>query len=427
MKKNFITLLLSIFFINSSFAEDYYFNNCELSNAVSGNYVINLDSKIIEVTLKSVDGTVQNFSDKIKFIEENEIISEKIESGRGDEIYFEYYLNTKSKMVTKLQYKKQSGIDLDIFKLQLKKESFCSDIKGGWNKDQIEKNEIKNEQEQIVKAQKKIKKEQSTLANCMGDDPTKWTNCKGLYKEETGHKYEGFFKNGEIISGSALYSGGAKYVGSFKSYQPDGYGSFLWANGDKYFGDWKDGKTHGNGTKIWTDGREYTGAFKNDKLHGDGMFYYPDGKRYDGEFLNCKRHGQGTFTYPDGTSFIGKFIAGIQDGLGTCIALDGSALPCQNKSDVQATDFSGKDTRKVSIVAKKWVRVSQYEANSKKGKKIMDKLKADFEMKAKELCASKGNYNVLQKRIEVLDLDDTPAYGLETKLQIGINGIIECI
>ena len=79
------------------------------------------------------------------------------------------------------------------------------------------------------------------------------------------------------------------------------------------------------------------------------------------------------------------------------------------------------------IVAKKWVRVSQYETNSKKGKKIMDKLKADFEMKAKELCSSKGNYNVLQKRIEVLDLDETPAYGLETKLQIGINGIIECI
>ena len=50
-----------------------------------------------------------------------------------------------------------------------------------------------------------------------------------------------------------------------------------------------------------------------------------------------------------------------------------------------------------------------------------------FEAKALKLCAPKGNYNVLKKNIEVLDLDETPAYGLETKLQIGINGIVECI
>ena len=31
------------------------------------------------------------------------------------------------------------------------------------------------------------------------------------------------------------------------------------------------------------------------------------------------------------------------------------------------------------------------------------------------------------KKIEVLDIDETPAYGLETKLQIGINGVVECI
>ena len=57
----------------------------------------------------------------------------------------------------------------------------------------------------------------------------------------------------------------------------------------------------------------------------------------------------------------------------------------------------------------------------------MDKLKMDFEAKAFELCASKGSYNVLEKRIEVLESDDTPAYGLETKVKLGINGIVECI
>ena len=56
----------------------------------------------------------------------------------------------------------------------------------------------------------------------------------------------------------------------------------------------------------------------------------------------------------------------------------------------------------------------------------MDKLKADFEVRALELCASKGSYNVLTKKIEVLEIDETPAYGLETKLKLGISGTVEC-
>ena len=51
---------------------------------------------------------------------------------------------------------------------------------------------------------------------------------------------------------------------------------------------------------------------------------------------------------------------------------------------------------------------------------------ADFEAKALELCDSKSNYNILEKKIEVLEIDETPAYGLETKLKIGINGVVEC-
>ena len=194
--------------------------------------------------------------------------------------------------------------------------------------------------------------------------------------------------NGKIVKGISLYPGGAKYIGDFVDYKPHGFGNFIWTNGDKYFGEWKDGKSHGNGTKIWSDRREYSGTFKNDKLHGKGTFYYPDGKTYVGEFINGKRHGEGTFTYPDGTAFIGKFIAGKQQGLGECISVDGSSVPCKGKTDTQVQNFSGKDTRNISIIAKKWIRISQYETNTKKGKKIMDKLKADFETKALELCSS---------------------------------------
>ena len=40
---------------------------------------------------------------------------------------------------------------------------------------------------------------------------------------------------------------------------------------------------------------------------------------------------------------------------------------------------------------------------------------------------SKAEYNILEKKVEVLDIDETPAYGLETKVQLGINGVVECI
>ena len=426
MKKTLAILLLGLLFSNTVFAESYYFNKCKLSNAVSGDYIINFDENIIEVSLRAIDGTVQNYSDKIKLIEKNKIVSEKIKSAKGENIYYQYFLNSKSQTVIKLQYKKERGIDFDIFKLDSKRESYCADIKTDWDKRKIKEVKTNKEQEQILKAQEKIKKEQNSLIECQENDYKQWTKCKGTYKAESGHKYTGLFVNGKIIKGISIYPGGAKYVGEFKDYKPHGYGTFVWTNGDKYYGEWKDGKSDGNGTKVWKNGRKYLGTFKNDKLHGSGTLFYSDGKKYTGEFINGKRHGEGTFTYSDGTAYIGKFITGKEQGVGECVSKDGSSIPCKSKTETQIKDFSGKDTRNISIVSKKWVRVSQYETNSKKAKKIMDKLKIDFDAKALALCASKGNYNILKKNIEVLDIDETPAYGLETKLKIGINGFVEC-
>jgi len=379
------------------------------------------------VQLIREDGIVQNFSDKIKLIEKNKIVSEKIKSGKDSDLYYQYFLNSKSKSVIKLEYKKESGIDMEMFKLNEKRVTYCLDVRGGWDKAKLEKVKISKEQKEILKAQEKLKKEQETIVECQSSNFNEWSNCKGSYTAETGHKYNGIFKDGKILKGISIYPGGAKYVGEFKNFKPNGYGTFVWTNGDRYYGEWKDGKSYGIGTKLWKDGREYSGIFKNDKLHGQGTFYYPDGKKYVGEFIDGKRHGEGTFTYPDGTAFVGKFIAGKQEGLGECINKEGTSIPCKSKTDTQIKNLAGKDARNISIVAKKWVRISQYETNSKRGKKIMDKLKMDFETKAFELCASKGSYNVLEKRIEVLDIDETPAYGLETKVKLGINGIVECI
>ena len=407
-------------------AESYFFNGCKISNAVIGNYVINIEKNIIEVELKGTDGAIQNFSDKIQSIEANKIISERIKSRKGDKLYYQYFLNSNSKTVIKLEYIEQSGIDMSVFKLKSKRTTYCNDVRADWNKAKIEKKKAKLEQKEILKAQKELKKEQESIFICKGDDFKQWTDCKGSYKTADGHKYTGVFKGGKIIKGISLYLEGAKYVGEFKNLVPNGYGTFVWANGDKYYGAWKNGKTHGNGTKIWQNGRKYLGEFKDDKLHGQGTLFYSDGKKYEGGFVNGKRHGKGTFVYADGAAYIGNFIAGQEQGIGECVDVDGISKKCTDKNDTQAKDFSGKDIRSIQIIAKKWVRISQYEANSKKGKKIMDKLKLDFASRVETICLPKTNYNVLDKKIDIMEVDETPAYGLETKLKLAINGVVEC-
>jgi len=428
MKKTVFILVLLGFLLNGvSLADTYFFKGCEISGAVKGNYIINLEQNVIEVQLKSEDGREQNISDEIKSIEDTKIISKKIKSTRGENLYYQYFLDSTKKSVIKLQYKKESGIDMDVFKLTERTISFCMNVNGGWNKAKIEKAKAKKEAKEILKAQEELKKEEEAVFKCQGTDFDKWTNCTGSYTAETGYKYSGIFRSGVLVKGISIYPGGAKYVGDFKKLKPHGYGTFVWKNGDKYYGQWKNGKSDGNGTKVWKNGTKYLGQFKNDNLHGEGTLFYPDGKKYEGGFQNGKRHGEGIFSYPDGTAYVGKFIAGKEQGVGDCIDENGISVKCKGKIDAQAKikDYSGKDTRDISIVAKKWVRISQYEANSKKGKKIMDQLKSDFEIKAKELCAEK-TYNVLEKKIEVLEIDETPAYGLETKLKIGINGVVEC-
>ena len=84
-------LFWGFLFCNEVSAEPYFFKNCKLSNAVTGNYVINIEKNVIEVELKREDGVVQNFADKIKSIETDKIVSEKIKSGKSDELYYQYF------------------------------------------------------------------------------------------------------------------------------------------------------------------------------------------------------------------------------------------------------------------------------------------------------------------------------------------------
>ena len=46
----------------------------------------------------------------------------------GEDLYYQYFLNSKSKTVTKLQYKKESGTDFELFNLFSKRKTLCTNI-----------------------------------------------------------------------------------------------------------------------------------------------------------------------------------------------------------------------------------------------------------------------------------------------------------
>lgn len=426
MKKILLSLIISLFFFNIGFAESYYFKDCKLSSNLSGDYLINFDKNIIKVKLKKVsDGSIIERTEKIEIVTKNEIITERKQNINNKAYYFKHYFNNKSESVSIQKYKRETGIDL-IRPDGPKAQSFCIDVKADWDKSKIEDAEISKEQKQILKVQEEILKEQSDLLKCKGNDYKQWSNCKGAYQTENGYKYDGQFKNGKMIEGTAIYPGGAKYVGKFKNDQPHGQGIFTYPDGSQYYGDWKDGKNHGIGTKAWKDGKKYTGQFKNDQIHGKGTFTYPDGTKYVGQYQNGKRHGQGTLKYSDGRTYIGEFVAGLEHGKGTCINLDGSSVDCRmlKMKNKDATDR--KNRREISIEAKKWVKLPEYDSVSGKAKVIIDNLEDNFTAKAFELCSSSGNFDVLEKRIDILEIDETPAFGIDPVIKLVINGVIEC-
>jgi hypothetical protein len=306
-----------------------------------------------------------------------------------------------------------------------KKQAYCANVKANWNMEEWDTN--KKEEAEAKKKQKESLQIESNLTECQGSDSRQWTNCKGTYTTENGYKYVGKFKDGKILIGTATYSGGARYVGEFKNDEPHGQGTFTYSDGSKYFGEWKAGKGHGQGIKTWKDGRKYTGGFKNDEPHGQGTFIYPDGSKYFGQYKDGKRHGEGTLTYSDGKTYIGQFVAGLAYGKGLCINQDGSSVECKMLKIEKGKTSAGKNRRSITIEAKKWVKLSEYESALGKGKKIMDQLENNFSAKASELCSSTVNFNILEKRMEILEIDETPAFGIEPKIKIGINGVVECI
>ena len=158
INKIFLTYLLTLFFCNISFAESFYFKNCLLNERVSADYLIDVENKIINVTLTSDDGKTQNFSDEIKSIEKDKIVSAKIKSGRSEDAYFIYYLDNRTNSVTKQNYKIERSINF-VSPDGPRIESFCSDVKADWDdvqrrKKQKKEAEIRKKKEAEIKKKK---------------------------------------------------------------------------------------------------------------------------------------------------------------------------------------------------------------------------------------------------------------------------------
>jgi len=149
MKKKTLIIFFFIFLLpNSVLAESYYFKKCQLNEKIFADYIINLSSNEINVKLRTTDGNFQELNDKIKSVTKDQIVSEIIQSGSGKKYYFQYYLDAKSKSITKLKYKMNNGI-LGVD--GPKQKSYCADVKSDWVKNK--KKKLEEEKKKKLKAQ----------------------------------------------------------------------------------------------------------------------------------------------------------------------------------------------------------------------------------------------------------------------------------
>ena len=132
MKKTLILILLSTFFCKVGFAESYYFKECKLSEAVSGNYLIDFEKNLINVTLEASDGTVQKYIDSIKLVTKDRVVSEIIQQ-KNKKFATQYFLDVNSKSVIRQLYEREIAIDL-IRPKGAPTKGYCANVKADWHK-----------------------------------------------------------------------------------------------------------------------------------------------------------------------------------------------------------------------------------------------------------------------------------------------------
>jgi hypothetical protein len=160
MKRIFAALLINLIFNNPTFAEAYYFKNCQLNEIISVDYLIDIENKIISVVLKNSNGDVQKLYDKIELVEKGRIVTEKIKSSKNQDSYFIYYLDVNTQSVIKQNYKHSKVGEINLVKPVGKKEkNFCSDVKSDWfavSKAKAKNKIIENKKKEIEKRKKEL-------------------------------------------------------------------------------------------------------------------------------------------------------------------------------------------------------------------------------------------------------------------------------
>lgn len=148
-------------------------------------------------------------------------------------------------------------------------------------------------------------------------------NCEdgyGVYIDDNGNRYSGFFKDGNYNGqGTLIFNGGDVYKGNFKDDGFSGKGTYIWGDsGEKYFGHWENGKRQGIGTVSSDDGTTSTdiwidddiseneissGCVNGDCQTGYGVYVYKDGATYEGYWKKGWFWGEGVYRGADGSVY----------------------------------------------------------------------------------------------------------------------------
>ena len=156
---------ISLSFCNIAFAKNYFFNKCKMGENYEGSFLINLEKRTIKRIFKNIqeEDSVLEKTDKIKFIKNDQIVSEIIQSDAGSNRFFQYYLDAETDFVSIQKYLKDSEIGL-LAPDGPKQKSYCKNVKADWfkrktKKESIEEKKKKEFDEELARERLKAKKE----------------------------------------------------------------------------------------------------------------------------------------------------------------------------------------------------------------------------------------------------------------------------